>query len=311
MLENKMTKKITIEQLKNNYQNKVSFIYEPLGVFDEKLISLQRELFNFLFIDFVENLEIEQNIVMLNVSNSSIIENFEKQVCLFREVFTDSFYKGIGVKMLKKTEISSEYYRENLSANTLKYIQNNINLITGIIGFNTNGDIIEGSYFSKITKNETLRTELLSYIVKYMNSEQNYSLFRKGFYDIMKNYKGIKDDMVNDIENYIYDMVSSCIQATNNFYADFLKMTDYFYYQGDEIETSRQFCRERHGKYFTREEAEEWDKQNWPGKIPGVKFIAQRGGYGCRHTIMWVTKGYYEIGEKAIKLTKFKYDLDK
>lgn len=64
-----------------------------------------------------------------------------------------------------------------------------------------------------------------------------------------------------------------------------------FKYLGGLIEESRDFCVERNGHEFTREQGWEWNDMEWKGKIPGVSFFIQVGGYNCRHYLEWVKDG--------------------
>lgn len=67
---------------------------------------------------------------------------------------------------------------------------------------------------------------------------------------------------------------------------------EWFFYSGDTIDTSREFCRERHNKYFFYKEIEEWADENWDGKITGTNektIFSTAGGYNCRHSIIPVS----------------------
>lgn len=65
----------------------------------------------------------------------------------------------------------------------------------------------------------------------------------------------------------------------------FAKKYDYnkFTYEGGLIAESREFCQERDGKEFWIYQGKEWNDLEWRGKIPGVDFFVQCGGYNCRH----------------------------
>lgn len=71
----------------------------------------------------------------------------------------------------------------------------------------------------------------------------------------------------------------------------FAKKYDYnkFTYNGGLIAESREFCQQRDGKEFWVYQGKEWNDLDWRGKIPGVDFFVQCGGYNCRH---WVE--YYK-----------------
>jgi hypothetical protein len=61
-----------------------------------------------------------------------------------------------------------------------------------------------------------------------------------------------------------------------------------FLYAGGIIDESRDFCVERVGHEFTFEQGLEWNEMEWKGKIPGVDFFVQCGGYNCLHHLEWV-----------------------
>lgn len=63
---------------------------------------------------------------------------------------------------------------------------------------------------------------------------------------------------------------------------------EWFKYSGDTIESTREFCRERHNKFYYYKEIEEWADEEWQGKIDGTNektIYSTAGGYNCRHSI--------------------------
>lgn len=67
---------------------------------------------------------------------------------------------------------------------------------------------------------------------------------------------------------------------------------EWFRYAGSEIDTTREFCADRHGKYFHRKEIEQWADEDWDGKIAETNertIFANAGGWNCRHSIIAVS----------------------
>jgi hypothetical protein len=67
----------------------------------------------------------------------------------------------------------------------------------------------------------------------------------------------------------------------------------YFKYSGTIIDDSRQFCKERAGKIFSKDEIESWSNLEWDGKIENTNpdnIFFRCGGKGCRHTIRPVSE---------------------
>lgn len=68
---------------------------------------------------------------------------------------------------------------------------------------------------------------------------------------------------------------------------------EWFLYAGTEIATTRPFCEERVGKYYTRAQVESWASLEWAGKMnetTNANTIFQNlGGWNCRHVLVPVS----------------------
>jgi hypothetical protein len=67
-------------------------------------------------------------------------------------------------------------------------------------------------------------------------------------------------------------------------YADELGL-DKFIFSGGLMKTTRDFCRSRNGKIFTRKEIEGWKDLEFDGKPGGYVPFLDVGGYNCRHVL--------------------------
>lgn len=67
-------------------------------------------------------------------------------------------------------------------------------------------------------------------------------------------------------------------------YADELGL-DKFIFSGGLMRTTRDFCRQRNGKIFTRKEIESWKDLDFDGKPAGYSPFYDVGGYNCRHVL--------------------------
>jgi hypothetical protein len=68
---------------------------------------------------------------------------------------------------------------------------------------------------------------------------------------------------------------------------------EWYLYTGGLIETSREFCIERNGKFFTQKEVESWAKLEWKGKNPLTtesSIFIFCGGFFCKHQLIPVSK---------------------
>jgi uncharacterized protein with GYD domain len=67
---------------------------------------------------------------------------------------------------------------------------------------------------------------------------------------------------------------------------------EWYRYAGSEIDTTRDFCSERHQQYFHKKEIEGWADENWNGKIAETNsrtIFSNAGGWNCRHSIIAVS----------------------
>ena len=72
---------------------------------------------------------------------------------------------------------------------------------------------------------------------------------------------------------------------------------EHYLYAGTQIATSRDFCKSRIGKVYTKEEVESWVGLNWSGKVPSTSIVSifvYAGGYNCRHTFRPISKNLYD-----------------
>lgn len=67
----------------------------------------------------------------------------------------------------------------------------------------------------------------------------------------------------------------------------------FYLYSGGVIDDSREFCVERAGKYYHKNEIEAWAKLNWQGKRKGTTsstIFVYAAGYFCKHQLIAVSE---------------------
>ena len=80
-------------------------------------------------------------------------------------------------------------------------------------------------------------------------------------------------------------------RQASKYLAEQLGLEEWMLYAGGTVKDSRQFCKERYGKFFHRLEVESWVNLTWQGKAPvneGTIF-SLLGGYNCQHIGMFVS----------------------
>jgi hypothetical protein len=113
-------------------------------------------------------------------------------------------------------------------------------------------------------------------------------------------------DNYNLVQLRIQDTFSEYDRSTSQQYATQMNL-NYFIYNGGEIKTTRDFCEDRNGNVYTREEGIAFNTLDWQGKKAGHNFLVDAGGYNCRHYLDWIS---YELAKQlrpSIEKSKFDY----
>lgn len=110
---------------------------------------------------------------------------------------------------------------------------------------------------------------------------------------IMTGHKDVRGrPMSQYTKMYANDSIMAFARSVNLLKADSAGL-DHFLYFGTIMKTTRDFCRQRVKRVFSREEVESWNKLSWKGKSGNV--WVSLAGYNCRHHLVpvkkeWITK---------------------
>ena len=117
-------------------------------------------------------------------------------------------------------------------------------------------------------------------------------------------------DRLGVAENYtlyktrVQDSFAEYDRAVQDKYAQRLNL-NYCIYQGGEIDTTREFCDQRNGKVYTRDEVLSWQNEQWQGKKTDHRILLDCGGYNCRHVYNWISREVAIQLRPGIPFSKF------
>lgn len=106
---------------------------------------------------------------------------------------------------------------------------------------------------------------------------------------------GAAADVLGSFERYANLYVRDSLNQYAGNYAQSVTESlglQWYYYAGTVVDDTRQFCKDRVGKYWHQSEVEGWASLQWSGKIPTTNpsnIVANRGGYNCRHQLIPVS----------------------
>lgn len=271
------------------YKKKLKFIETSLDDFDKDMRVLQAKLFDDLLTNYISQLTVVGGVVADNKNNIRLLAELQARLTEFKNTFANRAFAKLGNNMIEMTSLTSDYFNSLVgSKKTIANIMDKLKGYSDLVGIDKRGKIISGSFLDNLAENAQMRTKLSNYMMNSVAGQTDYKTFLKGFKDIVKGGDGINGAYEKYTTGYAHDTFFSQGQQQDNFFADQLGL-NYFVYEGSAIKDTRDFCRDRHGKVFSREEAEGWNDMDWQGKIPGLDFFVQRGGYNCRHILRWIT----------------------
>lgn len=195
-------------------------------------------------------------------------------------------------ELLSVGGLTADYYRNTMRAEaTAASIENSLNLLRASLGITTGGGLVPGGYLDRLGKTEGARAVLREYVVQSIVSGRDLQTFQTGFRQLVMGGTDTEGALRSWWRQYAYDAYNQAQETVNVNMAAELNL-NYFIYQGSIIKTSRQFCIERAGKVFSRQEALTWkndpDLIDQKTKASYNPFI-ERGRYNCRHFLTWIS----------------------
>ena len=122
-------------------------------------------------------------------------------------------------------------------------------------------------------------------LVLMLNNSLNGEVKRK---DLLANMHRVMSRKFHDFF-HVY-ATSALTQSYNTAQLIYARKQGYnkFLYVGGLVDDSRDFCIERAGHEFTYEQGKSWDNMWWKGKMEGIPFFIQVGGWNCGHYLEWI-----------------------
>jgi uncharacterized protein YaiE (UPF0345 family) len=266
---------------------KRDFINNSLTDFDAALKKFQTELLKYIQSEFIPAMN--DGKILYTAANFRDANIFTQKIDKFLSSLEPAF-KEIAIKMLESAQYSADYFSAaaNVKATTAD-IETKLQILSQRIGIDyKTGKVIEGSYIYRLGKMDAIRNQIADYINHSISTNADWKTFQSGMKEMISGNAKVDGSLVRYSKQYIHDTARQASQTIDNAFADKFGLV-YFLYFGDEIETTRPFCRSRFGKVFHKD-----DVKNWPDDLPyfqpNYNFFIDRGGYNCRHQIRWITR---------------------
>lgn len=274
----------------SRFDSRLSELIESL---EKRVQGLQRALWREILEAFGELFGTDGKRLARGTKNvSASLAKLERLLDRFEGVQIAGELRLFAAELIEVGGLTVEYYEATDGRAKARAIEKSLNLLRAVIGIDGAGALIAGGYLDRLGKTEAARELLRSYVVNSIVSGRSLFDFRNGFRELIVGNPDTDGALQRYWRQYAYDTYNKAHEVVNVSMADKLNMS-HFIYQGSIIPTSRQFCRKRAGKVFTRAQADTW--KNDPDLIdPKTKDtynpLIERGRYNCRHWINWISE---------------------
>ena len=262
-------------------------LLEKAGITQDDLFDVSEELLKMLERDENGNLKIT-NFNLKKINKATILKGILDEI----DEKLNEYYEAEFEEILLET---AEYF------NPFKPTPNAVERIDG------RSKIITGGFLNGLFDNNQIKRSIQQTLTKGVTSGQNITDIQSALTDQIKG----KGDKLGLVQGYHYqngfNELKAHSRALDNEFSKTLNL-NYAIYQGGEKTTSREFCLNRLGGVYNREEILQWNHTpaTWSGRMENNDILIDLGGWNCGHKLGWIT---YELAKRMNPANeKSKYD---
>jgi|ERR1044072_290120 hypothetical protein len=274
-------------KVKKMASDRTALVNSLLGKMDKQVEAAQRDLLRVVLNDFLDGMEQDEAGNIKNtLANKRRFASFETIFARFAKDRGLSVVQSIAEGTNKLVNFNHKYFSPFATKVTLAPIQENVKeTLNAWLGITTRGSVQPNGYLDALIKDATIKNQIKNLTLKAVISQAGYFDTKKALETFIQGDSEKVGALQKYYRNYAYDTFSVADRTAGKIYADKLRL-NYAIYEGGIVEASREFCRKRNGKVFSREEIAEFDPQE--ARQPGYDPFTDLGGYGCRHHLNWI-----------------------
>ncbi len=150
-----------------------------------------------------------------------------------------------------------------------------------------------------------IKNPLVDILNQNINSGGLFSGFLEQIQNFVKGNEEIEGRILSYSRTYLRDTMFNYSRTFQQAITADLGL-EFYVYSGGTMDTTRDFCKARSGKFFHHDEVQNWAKQSWQGKRQGTtgsSIFSFCGGYNCTHSLIPVDSSIVpkEVIERAEK----------
>lgn len=185
---------------------------------------------------------------------------------------------------------NGDYFRQ-LATSTKDYLAvqaQAVPLLLNRFGLGAAGELQPGGFFAGFMGDTNLASQVKQLAWKSKAAGVGLQQFKADINALVDGTPDRAGLVQRHFNTFAYDTYQQADAQTQDFYAVKLGLPAALYL-GGEIAGTREFCHERQGNVYTREEIAGWAKLEFNGKTPDYNPFTDRGGYNCRHHLHYIT----------------------
>lgn len=257
-----------------------------IAALDRNVTNASASLLNSLISNFVDQLNTEKGVILNDTQNRNLVSIIDKLYREFNEKENLRLIAGMAGNISEINALNSEHFKQ-MYAKPIEPVQKTVEgIVNNRFGIKTDGTLYRDGYMMGLLNDSTIRMSIKDFANKAINTSTGWNDFRNKLGEYIQGNEDKLGIFKRFYRNYAYDVYSQVDRLNGFQYAERLQL-NYAIYEGGLIETSRQFCKDRNGKVFSREEIMKWDLLE--AKPPNYDPITDLGGYGCRHYLTWIS----------------------
>lgn len=273
------------------------FISSKEALYGREAITMQKDLWENIQSEIYMKMErTASGAIASSPKNIKLIGELDDLWLDFQENTMHPTFIKLSGDLLKTADLSTEYFKifPNANANTQKAINGMRRLIEGQLGIGADpkGNLYftPGGYLDKLVEGTELQNRISKVLSSQIASGGSFQEMMDEMRTVIEGSDQVNGAMMRYFKTYVYDAFSGVQASADNYLAE-ISGYQHFVYSGTLIETTRPFCEERANKIFHKDVIKDWEEMNWAGKNREVPFVVARGGYNCRHRLLWIPEG--------------------
>lgn len=265
---------------------RTTLINRLLSVLEKQVRSGQEQLLKMIVTDLVDNLDRDGDKIKNTLRNKRLVQSIDAIFKRYAKSNGLQTVKTIADGVSSLVDFNSQYFTGFAKPAKLLTINSQVKeSVAGWLGIGDRGGLTKNGYLDTLLKDPTINRKVKDMTMGAIVGQKGYQETKKQMGDYIAGNKNQTGAMERYYRNFVYDTYSVADRTAAKITADKLQLK-YAIYEGGVIKTSREFCRKRNGKVFTREEIAKFNPT--VARPPGYNPFTDLGGYGCRHHLNWV-----------------------